>query len=123
MKPIGEKLYLEHAEGVDRGAAGLLRRVLKNRGESPTGTASAPPSLCERLERWLNEGTIQELLPLSVEEVKVCIEIIKTQVEIAEETPGANEPNGTSRPQNISQARDLLPGMKEFVGVQSPATE
>lgn len=123
MKPIREVLYFECSEGVDTSTAGLLKRVLRNRGEHTNGTDSGPPSLCERLERWLKEGTIQKMLPLSVEDVEVCIEIIKTQVEIANETPGINESNGTSTPPNISQARDCLPGMKEFAAGQSPVAK
>jgi hypothetical protein len=115
MKPLGEKLYFERSDAVDKATAGLLKRVLRNRGESADpGSAS----LRERMDKWLDEGIIQSMLPLSVDDVKACVEIIQSQVEIAEEAPGANEPNGTSSPHNISLAKGLLPEMGEFVAGQ-----
>ena len=115
MKPYGEVLRLERDGWADRGMAGLVRTVLKGRpggGEEPD---SDEPSLLSKLNDWLYADNPPKTLSLSLDDVEVCAKIIKSQAEIADESPGINEPHGTSTPQNISQARTLLPKMKEFL--------
>lgn len=115
MKPYGEVLRLERDGWADRGTAGLVRTVLRSRlggGEAPD---SDEPSLASRLDSWLRADDPSKTFPLSLADVEVCAKVIKGQSDIAEETPGINERNGTSTPQNISKARTLLPKMREFM--------
>ena len=115
MRRDGEVLRLERDGWGDRGAAGLVRTVLKNRPGGEQGPDSDKPSLLARLDSWLQADGSPKTLSLSLDDIETCAKIIKSQADIADETPGINEPHGTSTPHNISQARTLLPKMRTFL--------
>lgn len=117
MRYNEKQLFLERSGEVDVPVAGLIRTDLRI-GSIRSKREDDPvyESFYDRLEMWLQDGTIQEVLSLSVEEVRICIGIMKSKIEISSET------SETWTPNNVMLAKGLLPDMEEYVSIQdSPA--
>ncbi len=115
MKPNGEQrefLLLERSRPEDEAVARVGKRVLNHHITDPKEARSW---LFARMRDWLEDGNDSPVFALSADEVEVCIKMIKSQVEIAEESPRHGDPKGTATPHAVSIAKGALPGMEQFV--------
>lgn len=110
MEVKGEFLCLARTNPAEVAAAKLIKRVLNAR-QSEAGSTLL---LREILKDWLAPSNDSPTLPLIAGDVKTCVEIIESQVEITEEAPRGDDPKGTASPHDVSTSKDLLPEMREF---------